>query len=199
MRTGNLSFFFFFQIRDESVLEVHIDKGMRDGQRIVFSGQGDQEIGITPGDVVIVLDEQQHDTFVRKDHNLIMQIDLELVEALCGCTKSVTTLDDRHLIFTLLPGEVIKHGDMRTVYGEGMPRYKNPFDKGDLIIQFAVRFPKTIDKIDQLKKLLPGATEPMVPSDAEYVELEVIHDRTQHSTAYEYESQGHPGVRCQTQ
>lgn len=53
---------------------------------------------------MIVLDEQQHETFVRKGHNLIMQIDLELVEALCGCTKSVATLDNRYLIFTILPG-----------------------------------------------------------------------------------------------
>ncbi|EJW72638.1 hypothetical protein WUBG_16454, partial [Wuchereria bancrofti] len=126
-------------IRNESVLEVHIDKGMKDGQKIVFSGQGDQEVGITPGDVVIILDEQPHDTFVRKGHNLVMQVDLELVEALCGCTKSIATLDAR---------EVMKHGDMRTIISEGMPHYKNPFDKGDLLIQFAVRFPKKLCKLN---------------------------------------------------
>ncbi|VDK29672.1 unnamed protein product, partial [Anisakis simplex] len=31
------------KIRNEEILKVEIDKGMRDGQKIVFSGQGDQE------------------------------------------------------------------------------------------------------------------------------------------------------------
>lgn len=53
---------------------------------------------------MIILDEQPHDTFVRKGHNLVMQVDLDLVEALCGCTKSIATLDTRHLIFSIIPG-----------------------------------------------------------------------------------------------
>lgn len=32
------------QKRDETLLEVHIDKGMKDGQKITFSGMGDQEV-----------------------------------------------------------------------------------------------------------------------------------------------------------
>ncbi|MCP9264125.1 DnaJ-like subfamily A member 4 [Dirofilaria immitis] len=188
------------EIRNESVLEVHIDKGMKDGQKIVFSGQGDQEVGITSGDVVIILDEQPHDAFVRKGHNLVMQVDLELIEALCGFTRSISTLDARYLVFSTFPGEVIKHGDMRTVIGEGMPHYKNPFEKGDLLIQFAVRFPKKIAQIDQLKNLLPGGTEPLVSDDAEIVELEIIHDHgPRASSSYEYETHGPQGVRCQTQ
>ncbi|VDN06947.1 unnamed protein product [Thelazia callipaeda] len=188
------------KIRNESLLEVHIDKGMKDGQKIHFSGQGDQEVGITPGDVIIVLDEQPHDTFVRKGHNLVVQIDLELVEALCGCTKSIKTLDNRHLVFTTLPGEVIKHGDMRTIIGEGMPHYKSPFDKGDLIIQFAVRFPKNIINVNKLKKLLPNGSDPLVSDKAEVVELELIQDQgSRHSSSYEHEGHGPQGVRCQTQ
>ena len=49
-------------VQDKKVLEVHIDKGMADGQKVVFSGEGDQIPGVTPGDVVIVLDEQPHGT-----------------------------------------------------------------------------------------------------------------------------------------
>ena len=47
-------------VQDKKVLEVHVDKGMVDGQKIVFSGEGDQIPGVTPGDVVIVLDERPH-------------------------------------------------------------------------------------------------------------------------------------------
>ncbi len=39
--------------------------GMRDGQKIVFHGEGDQEPGIEPGDIIIVLDQREHAQFTR--------------------------------------------------------------------------------------------------------------------------------------
>lgn len=48
-------------VRDRKILEVHVDKGMTDGQKIVFSGEGDQEPELEPGDLVIVLDEKEHE------------------------------------------------------------------------------------------------------------------------------------------
>lgn len=39
--------------------------GMRDGQKIVFHGEGDQEPGIEPGDIIIVLDQREHPHFTR--------------------------------------------------------------------------------------------------------------------------------------
>lgn len=47
--------------RDRKILEVHVDKGMTDGQKIVFSSEGDQEPELEPGDLIIVLDEKEHD------------------------------------------------------------------------------------------------------------------------------------------
>lgn len=35
-------------------------------------------------------------------------------------------------------GEVIKHGDIKCVENEGMPFYKEPYEKGQLIIQIDV-------------------------------------------------------------
>jgi len=158
-------------IRDRKTVQVHIDKGMKDGQKIVVSGEGEQEPGVPPGDLVIVLDEQEHPVFTRKGLHLIMRMELELVEALCGFQKSITTLDKRHLLITVLPGEVIKQGDFKCIPGEGMPRYKSPFEKGNLIIQFVVHFPNTNfiapDKVSQLESLLPPRRECSVPPDAE--------------------------------
>lgn len=71
----------------------------------------------------------------------------------------------------------MKHGDVRCVPNEGMPQYRNPFEKGRLIISFTVRFPPSnwlgaapaTKKVARLEKLLPprqveGA---MVPDGAE--------------------------------
>lgn len=51
-------------VRDRKILEVHVDKGMTDGQKIVFSGEGDQEPELEPGDLVIVLDEKEHEVSI---------------------------------------------------------------------------------------------------------------------------------------
>ena len=86
-----------------------------------------------------------------------MRMELELVEALCGFQKVIRTLDDRDLVITAIPGEVMKHGDVKCVLNEGMPQYRNPFEKGRLIIQFQVNFPQSLpmEMIPQLESLLP--------------------------------------------
>ena len=51
--------------RERKILEVSVDKGMEDGQKVTFSGEGDQEPGLEPGDIIIVLDEKAHALFKR--------------------------------------------------------------------------------------------------------------------------------------
>merc|ERR1719186_210029 len=51
--------------RERKILEVSVDKGMEDGQKVTFSGEGDQEPGLEPGDIIIVLDEKAHSLYKR--------------------------------------------------------------------------------------------------------------------------------------
>merc|ERR1719382_1566546 len=131
--------------RERKILEVSVDKGMEDGQKVTFSGEGDQEPGLEPGDIIIVLDEKAHALFKRNGQDLIMKMDISLTEALTGLKKAVKTLDDRTLVIQTVRGEVIKSGDLKMVRGEGMPQYRNPFEKGRLIIQFNVVFPPSLE------------------------------------------------------
>ena len=59
---------------ERKVLEVHIDKGMEDGQRITFNGEADQQPGLPPGDIVIVLEEKEHPLFKRRGNDLLMEM-----------------------------------------------------------------------------------------------------------------------------
>ncbi|XP_014664928.1 PREDICTED: dnaJ homolog subfamily A member 1-like [Priapulus caudatus] len=198
-------------MRERKILEVHVDKGMRDGQKIQFSGEGDQEPGLEPGDILIVLDEKEHETFRRNGEDLLLKLELELVEALCGFQKVIRTLDERELVITSIPGEVVKHGDIKCVIGEGMPMYRNPLEKGRLIIQFAVNFPEDNflppEKLAQLARLLPDAEEPVVTDDAQHVNLVSVDQahqhRRHHGNAYDSDDEDHQrqagGMQCQTQ
>ena len=163
-------------VRERKILEVHLEKGMRDGQKIIFSGEGDQEPELQPGDIVIVLDEQEHPVFKRSKQDLIMRMPLQLVEALCGFQKVIKTLDNRDLVVTCLPGEVIKHDSFKYIMGEGMPQYKNPFEKGRLIIQFQIIFPDKLPQliIPDLEKCLPPRPVVNLPIEAEECHMVII-------------------------
>merc|ERR1719328_613185 len=115
-----------------------------------------------------------------------MKMPISLSEALTGFKKTVETLDDRTLLIQTVSGEVIKNGDIKCVYGEGMPTYRNPFEKGKLIIQFSVQFPDRLEPklAESLAKILPPKEEAMIPDD---------HDEDEGG-------HGHgPGVNCATQ
>lgn len=195
-------------VKERKILEVHIDKGMKDNQQIRFSGEGDQEPETEPGDVVIVLDEQENKIFRRRGNDLIMTMNIELVEALCGFQKTVTTLDNRTLVITNLPGDVVKHGAIKCVTGEGMPVYRDPFEKGRLVIQFQVNFPSNnfapAKSIEQLEAILPPKTEVIIPDDAEECVLadydpEMHARQSKHQEVYDSDEEGPPGgqrVQC---
>ncbi|KAF0700512.1 hypothetical protein As57867_008938, partial [Aphanomyces stellatus] len=146
--------------KERKVLEVHIEKGMRNGQRITFSGEADQAPGIPAGDIVFVVQEKEHSVFQRKGGNLIMEKKISLVEALCGFETIVEHLDGRHLHVKSVAGEVIKPNQFKAVHGEGMPQHGNPFVKGQLVILFKVEFPNTVtpEQAGLLKTIFPAPT-----------------------------------------
>ncbi|XP_061595292.1 dnaJ homolog subfamily A member 1 [Cololabis saira] len=200
-------------MRQKKILEVHIDKGMKDGQKIVFHGEGDQEPGLEPGDIIFVLDQREHPIFTRKGQDLLMSMELQLGEALCGFKKPIQTLDNRTLLITSHPGELIKPGDTKCVINEGMPTYRRPFEKGRLIIHFSVSFPPDNflpeNKLVELKRYLPERVDAEQPDSMDedlyiYAELENCdmegrrRRRNQFYYVDEDDCASSSGVQCQT-
>lgn len=155
--------------KDRKVLEVLIEKGMKHGSKIKFAGEADEIPGTIPGDVVIIVQEKEHDIFKRKGSDLVMDIELSLTEALTGFTKTITHLDGRILRIDIEPGMVTKHDAVKAVQSEGMPYQGNPFTKGRLFLHFKINFPKTLspDIVAALKNILPKATAPMLTGEEE--------------------------------
>lgn len=144
---------------------------MEDGKKITFGGEGDQEPGLEPGDIIVVLDEKEHATFKRDKTDLHLKMQISLTESLCGFQKVIKTLDNRQLVITSLPGEIIKPGDLKCILNEGMPMYRNPMEKGRLVLHFDVKFPGKgeirPELLGQLENLLPARTPVKIPMDAE--------------------------------
>uniref|UniRef100_A0A1I7U9B3 Mitochondrial protein import protein MAS5 n=1 Tax=Caenorhabditis tropicalis TaxID=1561998 RepID=A0A1I7U9B3_9PELO len=198
------------------ILEVHVIPGMRHNDKIQFKGEGDQaDPDGEPGDIVIVIQQKEHDLFKRDGDDLHMTKKISLNEALCGYNFIVKHLDGHPLVLRNKVGDVIKPGIVRGVVGKGMPNKKYPNLKGNLFVEFDVEFPKDhfLDE-DKAYNLLrscfaptktvhvtPGATEVSV---MEYDEKK--YSRGRGGDAYNEDSDeeqqgGHhgQGVRCQHQ
>ncbi|KAI8984664.1 DnaJ C terminal domain-containing protein, partial [Mycotypha africana] len=145
---------------EKKYLEVFIEKGMQNEQKIAMKGEGDQEPGIEPGDVILVLKQKEHDKFKREGNDLYTKVKISLTEALCGFNKVIVThLDGRGIKVNHPAGHVIKPGMIKRISNEGMPTYKRPDDHGDLYVEFEVEFPQDnfalADELTKLESILP--------------------------------------------
>ncbi|PYI03652.1 hypothetical protein BO78DRAFT_399662 [Aspergillus sclerotiicarbonarius CBS 121057] len=171
---------------ERKVLHVHVDRGVKNGHKIEFRGEGDQMPGVLPGDVVFEIEQKPHARFQRKDDDLFYQAEIDLLTALGGGTVIIEHLDDRWLTVNIAPGEVITPGAIKVIKGQGMPSYRH-HDFGNLYIQFDVKFPEKdqLKNLELLEQVLPTrAEQTQPPQDAmiDDFELEDV-DSSEYSQA----------------
>ncbi|XP_051534220.1 dnaJ homolog subfamily B member 5 [Myxocyprinus asiaticus] len=128
--------------QEERVFDVEVKKGWKEGTRITFPKEGHQMLGHAPNDLAFIVKEKQHAHFRRDGSHIVYTSTITLREALCGCTVNVPTLDGQ--MKPLPSSDVIKPGSIRRLIGEGLPRAKNPTQRGDLLVEFQVVFPDRI-------------------------------------------------------
>jgi DnaJ homolog subfamily A member 2 len=159
------------------------------------------------GDVIFVIQEEEHDHFRRKGADLMMDMELELSEALCGFVKTIRHLDGRVLKVVVPAGQVTKHDSYRVINQEGMPVHGNPFVKGGLYIHFLVNFPKKLspDLVAKLSGVLPSVAKPSLNGEEEDhdlcdVDMSQFGKTTAKQASYEDDDEddgGHGGQRVQ--
>jgi len=204
-------------VQEKKVLEVHVEKGMQHGQKIVFQGEADEAPDTVTGDIVIVLQVKEHPKFKRKYDDLYIDHTLSLTEALCGFQFTLIHLDGRQLLIKSNPGEVIKPGQYKAIDDEGMPHHGRPFMKGRLYVQFNVELPDSgmlsLDQCRALEKILPRRPGSSQLSDAALqnceettmydvdIEVEMRRRRLeqQQQEAYDEDEDAAPRVQCAQQ
>ncbi|GMH31929.1 hypothetical protein Nepgr_033773 [Nepenthes gracilis] len=85
-------------IQEKKVLEVNVEKGVQNRQKITFPGEADEAPDTVTGDIVFVLQQKDHSKFKRKGDDLFYEHTLSLTEALCGFKFVLTHLDGRQLL-----------------------------------------------------------------------------------------------------
>uniref|UniRef100_A0A158P6I8 DnaJ domain-containing protein n=1 Tax=Angiostrongylus cantonensis TaxID=6313 RepID=A0A158P6I8_ANGCA len=126
----------------KKILEVHVEPGMQNNDKITFPREGDQtDPEIEPGDVVIVIQVKPHEVFEREGDDLIAKKTISLNEALCGYEIPLKHLDGRTLILKNKPNDIITPDCIRGIIGEGMPHRRHRDIRGNLYIKFSVTFP----------------------------------------------------------
>ncbi|XP_057810528.1 uncharacterized protein LOC131024957 [Salvia miltiorrhiza] len=145
------------RLRTESeILTIEVKPGWRKGTKITFPDKGNQQMNQLPADLVFVIDEKPHDVFTRDGNDLMMSHCVTLAEAIGGTTVEFTTVDGRSISVPVAC--IVSPGYEHVVEGEGMPIARDPSIKGDLKIQFEVKFPAKLspEQREALKRVLGG-------------------------------------------
>jgi DnaJ family protein A protein 2 len=146
-------------ISEKKVIEVVIDKGCPNHHKYTFYGEADEQPGLRPGDLVVVVEEVEHPIFKRKKADLAMNAKISLKQALTGYKLKIDHFDGVKIIEGPA-GDIIKPDDMRTIEELGMPIMKTPYKFGNLFIHFEVEFPPPgsleVSLMAQLASALPG-------------------------------------------
>lgn len=161
-------------VEEEVKQEVPIEKGAPNMLKVLFQSAGNQPLVGERGDLIVVLVQAEHPVFIRRQNDLFLRdIHINVTQALCGFVHCFQHLDGRTIYITNKAGDVIKHAELRVVTGEGMPLRNNPFERGDLFVEFNIDFPDdnfaTIEQMQLLEALLPPRPPFTMPEDAEEV------------------------------
>lgn len=170
-------------VKEKKRVDIYIEKGMSDKQKIVLHGEGDQEPDAEPGDLIFILNQEKHPNFERSGSDLMTTVHITLSEALLGFSRIlITHLDGRGIHVDSEQGRILKNGDAIVVRGEGMPTHKHPEQKGDLYIRFEVDMPsedwiRGLD-VKSLEQLLPPkkpdvSPRPEIVDEVEYEKADI--------------------------
>uniref|UniRef100_A0A914PJS0 Chaperone DnaJ C-terminal domain-containing protein n=1 Tax=Panagrolaimus davidi TaxID=227884 RepID=A0A914PJS0_9BILA len=182
-------------VRETVSYNVNILPGMRDGQMITLSGEGDEKDGLEAGDLIFILQCENHNCFKRNGDDLIMEKKIELSGALCGTSMIIEQLDGRKILLTREGDGTIQPGFICKIQNEGMPIPNSNKKFGNMFIKFEVAFPssyffKNEELYKELEEALPSKQK--VKPRGEEVSLQEYNRRryqfTNRREAYDSES-----------
>jgi len=139
-------------IKKEEVITIDIPAGVEDGMQLSVTGKGNAgpKDGVA-GDLIVLIEEQSHDTIKRDGTNLLYDLYLNFVDAAMGASMEIPTIDGKVKI-KIEPGT--QSGKVLRLKGKGIPNIQG-YGKGDFLIYVNVWTPQKLSKDEKeaLEKL----------------------------------------------
>ena len=130
-------------ISKEEMVAVNIPAGVEDGMQLKMSGKGNDAPGNgISGDLIVLVQVQNHQSLSREGDNLHMDLYVSLPEAILGASKEIETVGGSVRI-RLEAG--IQSGKILRLKGKGIPSL-NGYGTGDLLVHVNVWTPQHLSK-----------------------------------------------------
>lgn len=138
-------------IQKPCVEELKIEKGVLDGMSVIFNGKGNAAPhgGGINGDLIVSIQMIPHDDFEVINNDIYFSIELNVVDAILGCSVAVKTVDGKQLTAKIPNGT--RDGHKLRFKGYGIPIYGTN-NSGDMYGIVKITIPKSIT--DEEKELL---------------------------------------------
>lgn len=155
-------------VRDEEVIEIPIPAGVAGGMQLTVQGKGNAAPrGGVNGDLLVLVEEEEHKDFVRDGSDLVYNLLLDMPTAILGGQVQIPTLTGDVKI-TITPGT--QPGKVLRMRGKGLPsidQYGRQYGMGDLLINVGVYIPerlsrdekKLIEKLQDSPNIVPGSAD----------------------------------------
>jgi molecular chaperone DnaJ len=125
----------------EEVVNIDIPAGVQEGMQLSASGKGNAgERGGTPGDLIILIEEESHPELQRDGLNVAFDLHIPFTDAVFGTQLEVPTIDGKAKI-RIPPGT--QGGKIFRLKGKGFPSV-NSYEKGDQLIHVNVWVPQQV-------------------------------------------------------
>jgi len=141
------------RVQGESTIKVNIPAGVTEGNYIPLRGEGSVgRRGGSPGDIIVVIEEEQHEFFTRRDNDVTLDVFISFPEAVLGADIEVPTLNGRSRM-KIEPGTT--SGTVLRMREKGIP-HLNSFGRGDQLVRVNVWVPKVLNAQERaaIKQLL---------------------------------------------
>ena len=126
----------------EEPLRVSVKPGTKSGTKLTLSMEGSKHPGRIPADLVFIIEEEPHPTFVRDGNNIIWTCKIPFRTALSGSPISVPTLEGKIIQINFRDGTKKLKG-----HGLPYPDPEEPHRRGDLLAKIEVVYPDHICNI----------------------------------------------------
>lgn len=140
------------RVYGEEMVNISIPAGVQEGMQLSMSGKGNAgERGGMPGDLIILIEEEQHPELTREGLNVAYDLFITFPDATFGTSVEVPTIDGKAKI--KIPAGT-QSGKIFRLKGKGFPEV-NGYAKGDQLIQVNIWTPQHLssDEKSMLEKM----------------------------------------------